>query len=60
VAVFSAAAKFVTGDEWTVAFTNTISAAQKLFERFFGMRAMGLQLPSNAAGGETISDSVVA
>lgn len=49
----------IKGDSYTVTVTQTFGAFQKAFERLFGMRALGLKLPSDTAGGETISDSLV-
>lgn len=58
VAAFSGATKLITGDAWTVAITNTYGGFQKLFERLFGMRALGLVIPNS--GSPTVSDSLIA
>lgn len=61
VAIFSGATNSVKGDLFTVTVANDWGGKfQKAFERFFGMRALGLQLPSDAASAETILDSLVA
>ncbi|MBX6314954.1 MAG: hypothetical protein IRY99_18855, partial [Isosphaeraceae bacterium] len=51
---------FVTGDSWTITTTNTPGGFQRLFDRLFGMKALGLMLPSATGGAETISDSLIA
>lgn len=58
-AVFAGATKVLTGDAYTIAITNTWGRFQEMAERFFGMRALGLQLPSDSAAGETVLDSLV-
>lgn len=60
VAIFAGATKVVKGDKWTVTITNTMGEVAKWMERFFGMRALGLQLPKHDSAGETVPDSVVA
>lgn len=60
VAVFSGATAPVKGDSYTVAVSNTYGAFQKGFDRLFGMRALGLQLPSDTGGTETVPDSYIA
>jgi hypothetical protein len=62
-AVFSGPTKFITNDAFTItvandAMTGTGSKWQKLAERLFGMRSLGLQLPSGAS--PTIAESLVA
>jgi hypothetical protein len=58
-AAFSGATKFVLNDSFTIGVSNNYgSAFQKLAERLFGMRALGLQLPS--ASSPTIADSLIA
>jgi hypothetical protein len=49
----------VIGDSYTIAIGNTFGAFQKGFERLFGMKALGLQLP-NTSSSPTVSDSLVA
>lgn len=64
-AVFSGppAAKFIQGDGFTLATTNdyggasNLSTFQQLFERLFGMRSLGLLLPSS--GAPTIADTLI-
>lgn len=55
-AVFSGATATAKNDRFTFTVTNTQGVYQEWFERWFGMRALGLQLPSDAAAGETITD----
>lgn len=58
VSAHSGNAKLILNDAYTIAVANDYSGAfQKLFERLFSMRTLGLQLPSTAGG--TISDSLV-
>lgn len=60
LAAFAGATAFATDDEWTVAVTNDrAGTVQEWCERNFGLAALGLLLPSNAGGTETIPDSVV-
>lgn len=58
VACFSGATKLIKNDTWTVAITNTYGGFQKLFERMFSMRTLGLVLPNS--GSPTVSDSLIA
>lgn len=52
---------FVKGDKITLTYTNDWAGTfQYWFERNFGMRSMGLCLPYNLAGAETIDDALVA
>lgn len=53
------ATSVVKGDAYTVAISNTWGAFQQLFQRFFDMRKLGLQLPSDSAAGETLADSLI-
>ncbi|MGH2621604.1 MAG: hypothetical protein ACRDHG_13715, partial [Anaerolineales bacterium] len=56
---FSGASKLILNDSFVVTAANDYQGLfQLLFERLFGMRALGLQLPS-ASGGGTISDALV-
>lgn len=60
LAGFSGSANVVGGlnpDTWTVALTNTWGLFQKVFERFFAMKSLGLILPS--AGSGSVSESLV-
>lgn len=60
VACLGGADRFRIGDTFTLTTTNDRSGLlQEWFERNFGMSLLGLLLPSNSAGGETIPDSVV-
>jgi hypothetical protein len=56
--VHSGNAKLIAGDSWNLAVTNTFGAVQKWMERVFGMRNLGLQIPSSAT--PTVADTVVA
>lgn len=62
-AVFSGATQFAGGDGWNLTTTNdfggasNLSTFQWLFDRLFGMRTLGLYLPSS--GGPTISDALI-
>jgi hypothetical protein len=55
---FAGVTKAVKNDRYTAAVTNTYGVNQKYFERLWGMRALGLQLPSS--GSPTVADSLVA
>jgi len=57
VSIFSGNVKLILGDAWTIAMTNVYGGWQKAFEQIFGMRQLGLQLPSS--GSPTISDSLI-
>lgn len=61
VKVFSGATKFVIGDQFNVTVSNDYSSKWQLAaERLFGMRDLGLILPSTAASGSvTIPDSLL-
>lgn len=60
-AAFSGSKTFKAGDSWDIAITNNRAGKlQEFYNRCFDMASLGLLLPSNAAGGETIPDSVVA
>lgn len=62
-AVFSGATAFVKGDGWNITTTNDRAAAtynstfQTFFDRAFGMRGLGLLLPSS--GAPTILDTLI-
>lgn len=63
LAGFSEATDPIRGDGWSIAVTNdrnatSVGAWNTLFERFFGMAALGLKLPDS--GSPTISDSLIA
>lgn len=60
VAIFSGATKLVKDDQYQVAISNTWGEFQKMFQQFFDMRTLDLQLPSDNAGAETIVDTLVA
>ena len=60
VGVFRGAEKWVEGDRITLAVANDAAGAfQQAFERLFGMKAMGLILPYDTGGTETIADSLI-
>ncbi len=60
VAVFSGNAKLILNDAWTVAVGQTYGAFQKWLDRIFNLRGLGLTIPFDSAGGETVSDSLIA
>lgn len=58
--IFPGAEKWALGDRITLAVTNDAAGAfQQAFERLFGMRAMGLVLPNDSGGTETITDALI-
>lgn len=60
VGVFQGAEKWVLNDRITLAVTNDAAGLfQQAFERLFGMRGMGLTLPYDTGGGETINDNLI-
>lgn len=59
-AVFAGSDEFKAGDLWTVTVTNDRAGLlQEWTNRIVDMAALGLLLPSNSAGAETVPDSVV-
>ena len=52
-AIVPGSTEFISGDNYTI---TTTSSYEGVIQTFFG-RYYNVQLPSNAAGGETISDS---
>lgn len=61
IGLFAGDDDFLVGDKFTVTIANNRAGDfQDWFERVFGMRAMGLQLPSDTGGNETVADSLVA
>lgn len=60
ISIFSGSKPFKKEDSFTVTATNDRAGVnQEWYQRNFDMASLGLLLPSNAAGGETIPDSVV-
>jgi hypothetical protein len=58
--IFSGNANLAKGDIIYVGISNDYGGKmQLLFDRLFNMKSLSLMLPSNNAGGETISDSLV-
>lgn len=58
--IFPGAIRFIVGDFFTVTPTNDRAGKfQEFFERNFRMSQIPLLLPSNNAGGETISDGLI-
>lgn len=58
-AVFAGSVNPVVGDEWTIrVLNNRRGGFQTAFDRLFGMRSLGLLLPSNVT--PTIPDSLIA
>ena len=60
-AVFSGAVEFKkTTDTWSIAVTNNrLGLIQEWFNRNYDMSSLGLMLPSDSGGSETIPDTVV-
>jgi len=59
-AVFSGSTDWIIDDKITVAVTNDRAGGfQEWFDRVFGMRALGLQLPSDTGGAETLADTLI-
>lgn len=57
---FSGSTALKNGDSWSIAVTNDRAGEiQEYYNRNFGMAALGLLLPSNASGSETIPDTVI-
>lgn len=62
VALFSGPTKFVVNDSFAIAVANNYATNAKwqfLADRFFGLRSLGLQIPSTT-GAATILDSLIA
>lgn len=63
-AIFSGNANFISGDGWDMTTTNdfggssNLATFQWLFERLFGMRSLGLLLPS-AVSSPSIGDTLI-
>lgn len=61
VAVFSGSNDLKNEDNWTLTVTNDRAGElQEYYNRNFNMAGLGLLLPSNDAGAETIPDTVIA
>lgn len=61
VAIFAGATDFIRNDGFTCAIANDAGGEfMQFFERVFNMRDIGLMLPFDTAGGETISDTLIA
>ncbi len=54
---FSGATKVLVGASWTNAVTTTYGGFPRLFERWFGMRQLGLRIPT--AGSVAIADTLI-
>ena len=60
VAAFSGKKAAVNEDEWTLTVTNDRAGMlQDYCDRMFALAAKGLLFPTNAAGAETIPDTVI-
>jgi hypothetical protein len=60
LSIFSGNINMQKGDQVYVTLANNYGGRfQQLFDIIFGMKSMGLLLPSNATGGQTISDSLI-
>lgn len=61
VAAFGGTVEFVLADTWTIAVTNNRAGLfQEYFNRNFGMADLGLLLPYDTGGTETIDDALIA
>lgn len=59
-AVFAGATPFLIGDRINLTIANNYAGDfQKEFDRVYDMKTLGLQLPSDTGGGETIADSLI-
>lgn len=59
--VIPGATPFRIGDSFTRAFSNDEAGqVQREMDRFFGLRRLGVMLPSDGSGSETVADSVIA
>lgn len=58
VAVFSGSIPLVLNDTWTVGITNNFGVVAEWLERTFGMKSLGVFLPSTSSN-PTISDGLV-
>jgi hypothetical protein len=59
-AIFTGSKGYLAGDRFSIATTNNRAGlVQEFFRRNFDMAALGLLLPSNSGGTETVPDSVV-
>jgi hypothetical protein len=60
LSIFAGETDWRVPDFWTVAVANNYAGDfQKAFERIFGMNALGLQLPRDTGGTETIADTLI-
>ena len=58
---FAGGTNFVKGDRLTLTFSNNYAGAfQQEFDRVFGLKQLGHQLPSDTGGTETINDNLIA
>ncbi len=59
IAIVPGSTNTVIGDKISIAVSNNWGGGfQKIFERYFGMRQLGMQIPS-AAGGNTINENLI-
>jgi len=54
---FSSNTIVLKNDQWSMAINNTYGGFQRLFERWYGMRSLGLKLPSS--GSPTVNDNLI-
>lgn len=60
IAIFPGSVNTIVNDTFSVAVSNGWgSKFQKTFERYFGMRSLGMQVPSATGGGESIADTLI-
>ena len=61
VQIVPGATPFAINDTFTSQITNNGEGAMfKEMDRFFNLKSLGMQLPTHASGGETISDGLIA
>lgn len=60
VSVHSGATNSLLEDLYTLSISNNFAGDfQKEFDRLFNMKSLGLQLPSNSGGSETVADTLI-
>ncbi len=60
VSVFSGSDNMLKGDTFFIDISNNYTGEfQRLFDRIYSMKSMGLMLPSATGGGETIPDNLI-
>ena len=60
-AIIRGSTDFIRDDEFVMAVAKSSTGTmQENMDKFFGMFSLGIQLPENSAGSETIADSLIA